>query len=364
MKDLNNYILYFFRVICFGVAVCMTGCVDIVGPDPQPVATNDIFTDFSFTTDAMFIRQDDTLQVAVQAFAINQSVIPINTKNVRWSSEDSSRVYIDTLGQLIGRSVGQLPVVVEARYTHGAVTRTAYMDVYVTAGAFSATSVKMTLLDSARVGANGGSQLPRVQVNLYDNNTIVQSDLRLPIKVPSPLFTSYSPEGGPDKTPAYSIGSSGGYFGRFPVKVSINLYGVEVHDSLEFTGIYPYQIASLFVGDDTDGGVTGLEEELQLAVQPCAVIPIVVTVTRPIDLVFSDSLAPSTGCDSLPSAALASLPGSTQYVGGNVTNILPDGFQVIIRRSNTEGRIEIYVRDHITKEKLKDGPVINSIHVD
>ncbi len=353
-----------------GTLLGVLGCVDIQGPQSSPIEAHNVLSEFHFTSDAMKTKVGDTLQLTLRAVAVDGSPLPIDLQNVRWTSVDSVRVYVDTLGRVIAKSVVSLPVDVRATYSSGKSTKVATIPVYVTASEeLSASSLKIVALDSTRVGYGAVTSVyPRIRLDLYDGLTRVTKGAQLPITVPLPFYASYSQTGGPEKEPVYFI-SNGGGLGRFWVKSSVNLYGVEVVDSIEFTATYPFIGPAWFVGLDSDG-VLGAYVAGTTTIAPCGAVVFTNTMPSPIEVVFNDLAADAEGCGALHQTVLAfysfSILPIFDTVGDSVITVPPGSFGASfgIRRSATRGVVSWYLRDPVTKERLPVSGSYNSIHTE
>lgn len=349
------------------LAVAFTvGCVDIEGPTPPALKPNEILAELNFSSRAVMLSADDTMEMSVRAIAMDGAEIPVNRRNITWSSLDSALVYIDTLGRISARiSETDEPVGINASYTLNGVTRFDTISVHVTPLRSNITSVRLVSLDSTFVGDIEPSvaiQSPRVRVDLYNGETLVIPGARLPITLPEQIVASYYPAG-PDGPGGYSISNPITYLGDFWVRVSINLYGNEVHDSLLFKGIYP-SLGS-FIGI---GIIEGVMNEAEMgpndpvpAIQPCGwTLITLINMDRPVDVVFSDSTADENGCDPIPAALIeagwaGNFPFSGTLNSGNALGLTMSGplpFAWWIRRSNTIGEISWYIRDAVTGERL------------
>lgn len=351
------------------------GCVDIEGPVPPTVAASDVFSEFRFTTDAMMIKPGDTLQLSLVAVSAAGSPIPLDPAKIRWISGDSVRLPIDTAGRVTPTGQIASSVSVQAVYSHGSSTRKANMTVYVTTAELSANSLKLVALDSTRIGAGMVAvgprdtiPLPRVRVDLYHGETRIHTNVKLPVIVPAPYVATYIVNGGPEGEPVYTITNGGSGIGKFWMKSSINLHGVEIRDSLEFTGTYPVKVGEWTIIEDAHGNLSStssMSENSRLAQQPCAFMRILGLANRPVEIVFSDSLAPPDACDPMVESVRKVLRfpfyGWMEVEGGNL--ILPP-LTVAVRRSSTRGEISWFLRDPITKERLPFSGKYSSIYVE
>ncbi len=354
-----------------GVALLTVGCVDLAGPAPEPILASDVFSEFRFTTDAMMIKPGDTLQTAFVATSAAGTPIPVDLKTVLWQSSDSARVFIDSAGRVTAKAVISNAVEIIAVYTHGTTTRRASLLVYVTADEVSATALKMVALDSTRIGGSMfGVPLPRVRLDLYQGTTRIRTGMKLPVVVPTPYVATYVATGGPDHEPVYTITNASIRLGTFWMTASINLYGTEVHDSVEFTGTYPSaNIGGIGFSMDDQGNLM-YQGNTRAMLEPCALTVVPNYTSRSLEIVFSDSSALTDVCTPTVLPESFRNPWSyfllggiawTEQVGGNL--LLPP-MSINVRRSATRGVVTWFARDADTKERLPFAGQYSSIHAD
>lgn len=338
-----------------GTVLIVQACVDIQGPAPQPLPTNQVISELQIGSSAAMIEVGDTVQLTVRAVAMDESEIAVDPSMIRWGSSDSSQVYVDSLGRVIGKVQSTIPVTISAAYRHVLTTKFDTVQVYVTENRINATSVRIVVLDSNRVGANPLFGYPRIRTDLYRGDTLVLVGAQIPISATQPVVLIGAPNGGPDGEPVYFVSNDKSRLGKFWITTSVNLYGNEVRDSIEFTGTYPIIAPAIQVVTGQAGGIqpdTLAPDEPIQNVAPCGIVVIFSLAMVPIDIVFSDSTASSVGCDPIAPESLLGFgfPVHGDFIGGNVMTMPP--FSVAVRRSNTTGTISYYVRDAITKERL------------
>lgn len=364
------------RLWVSGSILLIIGCVDIQGPTSPPVAAEDVFSEFRFTTDAMMIKHGDTLQLNLVAISAAGTPIHLDPAKIRWVSGDSIRLPIDTAGRITSKALITNPVSVRAEYTHRLSTRRANLTVYVTNADLLVTSLKLVALDSTRVGAGmvivgqqDTSPLPRVRVDLYRGDTRIQTDVKIPVIVPPPYVATYIATGGPNGEPVYTVSNGGSGIGKFWMTSSINLHGVEVHDSLEFTGTYPVKVGEWTIIEDIYGNISMADPSSgnsRLAQQPCAFTRIWNLSSRSLEVVFSDSLAGPDQCNPMTESVRKSLRLTFYNWGGDQDggNLLLPPQTISIRRSITQGEISWFLRDAVTKERLPFEGKYSSIYVE
>lgn len=355
--------------ICFVLFCAVNACIDIEGPVPEAIDPGDAFAHFSFTSNALYIKQSTTLPLSLNAYATDGSPITMNPQRIRWYSQDSVRIYVDSLGRVTADSIIPHPVTVTAEYSHSTTTRRAEILVFVTANQTPAQTLKMIALDSTRVGGGGPeASLPRIRLDLYDGDNLILAGADLPVDVPKPYVARYVRDGGPNKEPVYTIANGGSGVNKFWVTSSVNLYGTEVRDSLEFTGLYPFKVAEVVFSETVTGDIVAdnVGVDLDYRQQPCAIVRMWNLTSKPLDLLFSDSAATAMECDPLPDSVLkyysiAGVPFSAS-VGNNLLAVPP--FSISIRRSKTIGQISWRLRDPDTNELSPFTGTFHSIHVD
>ncbi len=335
-----------------------SACVDIEGPQMQPVSESDILSRLTVGVEAIMMMKGDTLPLTLTATAMDGSIIEIDPTNIVWKSVDPGQVSVDTLGRLIGRMATVLPVHITASYTHNIVTMIDTVSVYVTQDRIEASSIKIVVLDSNRIGANAILGLPRVRIDLYEDGDLTQRGSQIPIQVPAQIKAQFLGAGGPNGEPVYEINNNLSYIGKFWVKSSVNLFGVKVLDSVEFEGLYPaalsrFGLSTNFLTGEVIPLSRGFNEKLYI--QPCAFVVVLNAMfgRGPIDWVFSDSLANDDGCATVDNAILQealSTPIGQSRIGGNVNGI--SSLMLGVRRSSTVGIVSVYVHDSESGERL------------
>jgi hypothetical protein len=347
------------------LAATVGGCVDVKGPVPKPLGSSDVLAAVEITAPAVMMVLSDTVQLGIRAIAMDNSEIPVDPMRIQWKSLDSSQVYVDSLGRVIGRVQSTIAVDIIATYRHERTTKADTIPVYVTATKLDATSIRLVAVDSTRVGTNAFT-FPRIRVDLYRGDTLVMQGAQIPITAPKPVTITYSAFGGPNLEPVFSVDNKS-YLGKFWIKAAAQLYGNLVADSIEFRGIYPAAAWSMWVVADQDGNFVANEMSPDMPIpnaQPCAIVAVILFAMTPIDIVFSDSTASSTGCEPIPLDWFeeVGLPPGNDIIGGNVLNLQP--FSIAIRRSNTQGQISLYLRDAITKERIPISYRFNQVHIE
>lgn len=361
---MSNYIICLYRSIIFCVlGLPLTGCMDIQGPKTPDIASSDVLSNVSLGSTSVMIAKGDSLQLRALAMAMDSSIIEMSGNKFSWKSVDPSLVHIDSVGKIIGRTTTVVPVDIIVSLTYGPVTKADTVSVHVTETKINATSIKIELLDSNRVGAFPLLGYPRVSLDLYDGDVLIEKGVKLPVEVASPLQANPVLNEGPEGKYIYEINNDKGYIGRFWVKSSVNFYGNIIADSLEFWGLYPAAIKSIpvllnFATGTTNPHASGFIDS-RVNVQPCAFI--IVTMAHfggPIDAVFSDSSASDNECQAIESADLnkdllnrVNSLGSVSQIktGSNLTGL--SAITLGLRRSSTKGKIDVYIRNSATKER-------------
>lgn len=361
------------------VAVTM-GCVDIEGPRPPVLGSDQIISELRFSSRAIIMNAADTMEVGVRGIAMDGSAITVNRREVVWRSLDSAIVYIDTLGRVSSRVARTVsPVGISASWTLHGVTRFDTISVQVTETSSDVTAVKLVSLDSTTVGSietAAGIQSPRIRVDLYNGDQLVQAGAELPISVPSQVTAGYdAPSSENNNEAGYFIRNQLTYLGPFWVRASVNLYGNEVSDSLLFQGGYPSLTTTALIAF-VEGAIMEIEmgpDDPVPAIQPCGwvVIGMLNLRDRSVDVVFSDSTADETGCEEIPVSLLQAgwnnMPFSGSFTGGIARGLHLSGpfpFGWWVRRSNTVGQISWYMRDATTGERLPISGRYNQVTVD
>ncbi len=340
----------------FGFLIICSGCVDIEGPEMEPLAPDQILSRVRFSSSAAMIAEGDSLKVGLSIYAMNGEVIPFNRDSVTWSSSESKVVGVSPDGTIHALKVSDGPILVTATYNYKYVTKSDTVSIYVTNETIDANEIRLISIDSNRVGQNNPFGDPRVRVDLYKNGNLVQAGALVPVEVDLPAGSTVDKTGGPNGELVHRINNFKSLTGKFMVRSSINMYGNEIGDSLEFKGLYNAQ--NMF-------NISQLEPSQVLSKTLLDTLPLMLYQTcyfsqfwnssqDTIDIVFSDSTASSTSCaPSLkPSLIIAWFSSNVygQFIGGNIISMPPSS--VASRQSNTQGTVVYKVRKSSTKEYL------------
>lgn len=340
-------------------ALALAACMEMKGPVVEFEPLSNIISEFEVSTKAAMMSIGDTLSVDVSAVSVEGGMLSVDRSHVKWISKDSASVYVDTLGRIIARKQTERAIDVIASYTHGMATLYDTISVNVTVTRIDATSIRLVSLDSARIGAFPVFGFPRIRVDLYNGDTLVTRGAEVPVIVPPPVVISYNRVGVDGSGPVYIVNNNKGFLGEFWAIVSLNLYGTEVIDSVMFKGDYAAGASSiLLIQESANGEVqTSLwpDDRRPWNMQPCGFVRVwSLLKNRDIDVVFTDSLSGSLGCEPVADSILRSKTGDGptlfNVIGGNVLNVPPGGY--VWRRSNTKGQFDMYIRDAVTKERF------------
>lgn len=339
----------------FLLMITCLACVDIEGPEMEPLGPGQILSRVEFPTSTVMMVKGDSHRIDLGIYAMNRESIPYNPDSIRWSSAEATVVKVTEAGVLYGLQVSDGPVLVTATYRHKYVTMTDSLSVYVTDGTVDVNKIRLVSLDSSKIDYYAMYGYPRVRVDLFNGDTLVERGAVLPIAVDAPADATIDYTGGPNQEPVYRIRNTKSFIGKFWVRTSVNIYGNVVKDSLEFTGLYGSYIPGPNISDLPEGQAqisTNLDTIPLRLYQPCAYVFLSNTSTDTIDFVFSDSLASPTGCaESTLHPMLSFSFGSEilgQFIGGNFIAMPPKS--VATRQSNTVGIITYSVRKSSTKE--------------
>lgn len=333
-----------------------TACVDIQGPEMEPLKPNDVLAEIKISSTAIMIAKGDSHQIDFKLIAMNDETIPVDLDRIKWTSVESQIVSVSNTGVIRGLDVSEGPIHVAVEYEHKYVTKFDTVSVYVTNERIDANSIRLIALDSTRVGGFAAYGGPRVRVDLYKDGALVEKGALIPIQVDLPALASPDGVGGPNGEPVYRITNDKSIIGKFWVRSSLNLYGNEVNDSLSFTGLYSGFVVPAFgVGSVTPENAPPIPvlDTIQLKFyQACALQMIMNLSMDSVDIVFSDSTASSSGCIPMGTGAIEGIGLGVhgEFVGGNVLNMPP--FSIALRKSNTTGVITFSARKSATKERL------------
>ncbi len=360
----------------------LSGCSDIESPTVDSVLPKDILHEVRVSTSSVRMKLGDSLKLDPLMFAVDGTQLDVaNIDQITWSSSNSENVTVDSSGLIIGWKVSASPINITVSVKYNLVTKTHRIPVYVTSEQLDITSIKLVALDSQKItsrtfpGVNSLRRYPRVRIDLYQEDSIVQSGLNLPLTVPPGVTLQYIPA-----ERVFYVFRTDGVTGKFNIKLSGNMYGNEVGDSLEFISLYSaysrhsqvgYKATffedvnspfGLGISIDSSAWYDAIDRSISYIMQPCAIIifdvygrelfdfvPLLYNqmFSYPkIDIVFDDS-ANVSDCNS-------SNPDMSTYepevIGGNVYGWSP--FKKVIRKSSTIGEVNWYMRDAETKEPI------------
>lgn len=335
--------------------VMLTACSSLEGPERElHIDRSQVIAEIKSVSRLVMIKKDDTLQLNFSAVAVNDAIVSVNPENLSWYSQDPLKVSVDSTGRIVGKSVSSTPTKIILTYRTEESVAADTVVVVVTSDSYDEATIKLVQLDSNIVGGSEisafvGLANPRVRVDIVKGNAIIVKGLETPLSVRKPMKLDFVINGGPDSEPVYRIVNPLVFIGPFWVKVSVNLYGNIVADSLMFIGQYqPTANFVNYITQDEFGNVISrildpLDLEPQL--QPCGVFIVFNFTSKPVDIVFSDSAEAVFDCDSLP-APLFGLNST----GENLLSIPPFGRGN--RRISSLGMVSYYARDAVTKERL------------
>lgn len=341
----------------------LTSCINFSGPTTSTVDSEKILAEVKLSVEAVVMQKGDTLVLPVIATSMHNTEIDLNiAEKITWTSSGPAFVEVDSSGRIIAHQSHQNPVNLTVSVTMNEVTKTHRVPVYVTDDRLDATEIRILSLDSTRIGGFAPDS-NRIRIDLYRDNTPLRKGIRLPLYHPSGIVLRALLS---DMTYTYSVRNNLNYIGDFYIRVTANVYGNDLRDSILYTGLYPLRTQVVTMGfpltiipippasfriEYDSSRIRGISvHETTQVIQPCGIISFqglsgASAPDRAVDIVFDDSAKNSTECDNL---------GYMEYDdvrGGNIINWIP-GSQAIARRSATVGVVNWYVRDAITKEPL------------
>lgn len=343
----------FARRMFIGVAVStsLISCVDVEGPVPQPLTPSEVLADLKMSTFGAVMQLGDSLDLEATAFAMDGSEIPINDRReLSWFSSDRVRVRVDSMGRIYAQSASSEPVYIGVKWTLKGITEADSIPVTVTDTRYDLTSIKLVPLDSLRVG--NGFTSPNIRIDGYAGNDIAVEGAILPLFASAPVtITRLSGAN------YFTVSNLKSHIGKFVVRVGGNVYGKEMSDSIEMTGIYPansgtnINMMAWEANPNPDAGWV-IEDHIGYF-QPCAAFLLgAVTTHRPIEVVFSDSATSTQHDCELTDTAIVNnlgLPFGKEVSGGNL-EIPANTFGIFIRKSRTLGEVSWFARYADTKE--------------
>ncbi len=356
---MSKYYTALNKIVLRGKIVSMLtlgaiGCTDFEGPRINHVSESDVLTRVVINTESVIMKSGDSITLGTRLFSINGvELTGVSPSMIQWSSSSPVDATIDASGMIRARQVVTAPIQIIAKLQYNGVTRADTIPLYITANSYSASEVRLVALDSNKIDAVSFFFEPRVRIDIYDNDELVIKGARIHIESTVPGLTlHYAGSGGDLGDAIFTVRNTPAYIGTFYIKVKGNLYGTEVADSLEWTGLYPSNTGIRITYDTISGqyyydaGIPIIPPRLQ----PCGYVVVVVyNIPEPIDLLFSDSSSAAVECDpdAPPLYAFLYPPDITHVIGGNLLNVptLPTGSTHIMqRRSGHVGLVDMRIR--------------------
>lgn len=338
------------------LALLLHACSDFEGPRADRVKDSDILTRVAINSEAVIMKQGDSINLSATLYSMDGTELSgVDHSLVEWSSASPIDATVDSTGKVIARRVVTAPVSIIAKAEYKGTTKADTIPVYITEESYRASEVRVVALDSTRVGALG-TTATRVRIDIYDNDSLIIKGARIHIEsTVKGVAVNFAGGGGPLGDALFSVQNAASHIGPFYIKVKGNLYGAEVSDSIEFTGLYPAMVIFTVAYNSNTGEyvfASGINPLVPQLLQPCAVMVIMVNGNpEPIDLIFSDSTESNINCASNYPPMF---PTMIQNVnGGNLIGIPvpnPGTFPYMQRRSGGTGLISMRIRSTTSKE--------------
>lgn len=343
------------------------GCSDLQAPKPKQYDEASVLTRVVLNTEAVIMKVGDSIQLAASLYSINGAhLLDIGSAKIEWISSSPLDATVDTAGLIKARRTVTAPVRIIAKLQYNGVTKADTVPLYVTANSYTASEVKIVAIDSNKMGPITFVP-PRVRVDVYNGSELVIKGARIQIESSIPgIAVNYAGAGGVLGDAIFSVLNTPAYLGKFYLRVKGNLYGNEVADSIEFTGLYPDQQGLSITYDEQTQSYNvsnnSSERGLVYKMQPCGYLGIAVRFNpEPIDILFSDSSSMPVPCEPNVGVYLAHFyPDPSAIIpqlGGNIYNVPPQlgGSQFLVqRRSGNLGIITARVRLSGSKQFVGD----------
>lgn len=384
---LSRQMLLILSVLVF---IVVSGCSDIESPQIGSVPPDQILYQVRMSTNTVMMQRGDSLQLSPLAISSTGSELDVNQADyITWSTTNGDIVTVDSTGLIKGiANTPSLPVNVSVSLKYGLVTKSHSIPVYITDSKIEISKIKLISLDSTRIsytpssgggvpidGGGRGTTPPRIQIEaFYDGEPVIVSEA-LPLEAPVGVIFNFDRD-----AQIYRVLSGSRNIGKFMIRLSGNLYGNEVSDSLEFESVYYHSkiianpgfswtvlfdpingVPPLYARVETDSVWRNTVSSNNIVLQKCAVVYInggneesirlLYPEFRypPLDIVFDDS-ANVSDCDS----GNVDTSKYLEVLGGNVYNWSKSD-KGVVRKSSAIGEVEWHVRDATTKEILFNG---------
>jgi hypothetical protein len=330
--------------------VAMVGCSAMEGPEFKSVSPETVLSFVEINEGAAMMQVGDTLDLTLIAKAVDNTEITLDTSHTVWSSEEPTIVSVTQEGRVIAHTASSVATNVSVEVRYGLVTRRTSIPITVTTDRIAATGSRLILLDSNKVGlsANAIFGLPRIRLDLYQGDVLTYRGVRTPMEAPEGVTLLYTTSADTAVGNHYQVrpGITMPY-GPFWIKARVNLYGMQVSDSVQFIGGYATS-AAIGLVPATGGAIAGNKSPFDppAILQPCANMVISSALPQPVDIVFSDSAAGEEGCAPFPQVVTPAI----RQIGGNMLNVARG--VAVARKSSTRGEIRVWLRDAVTKDSL------------
>lgn len=329
---MNNMGLRYTLLALCGV---LTGaCINIEGPENRSSPESELLKDITLASHSIIMSVGDSLKVSLQATTFDGTILQSNVLEMQWRSSSNENVQVDSLGVLRAIMAAKEPIVIIASAKYGPVTKADTMEVIVTNERLDISALRITLLDSSNVGYEF-SDLPRIMVDAYDQDSLIETGLRMNLSVPRAPIGIELREVNALGQSIFSIRNDSSFIGEFYILLNANVYGRPLRDSARMLGLYPASYITLIAWDNDLLNPFFQFSSDTFFVQRCASLGFYNITPQVMDIIF-DSAASMSGCESSDGDL-------------NIYNLFPGGYEV--RRVSTEGMLQWYGRSSITGER-------------
>ncbi len=229
------------------LSIGLAGCVDSSAPTGINVPEKDVLRELIVSDQVLIMNVKDTAIISVSALNVLGDTIPLRNGILKWKSSELALATVDSVGRVIAQSPTTFKdfVSITASFNYNGVTRTQDIVVNVTPTRLPIAGLKVVSRDSTRSSSNETSFFPPANWATAIAVDVNEDSVAAPVLLLSPsvgkdgtvLVVNLGEIGQMYFGAPYVIISR--YVGPYWIRTSARVYGIQMHDSLQYTGLYP-----------------------------------------------------------------------------------------------------------------------------
>lgn len=319
-KPFNSLYTVYTAILLCATSLTTLACVDVSVPKVTPPTEAELLVRVRAAQKGFLAAQGDTFRISLRATNLKGQLIEIAPEDSLVfisSNEDMVRVDADGLITAVKPTAGQLVTIVIS-LTKKSVTRLDTATIVVVPNPVSVASIKITPVDSTRLGVLSGQQFIRISAHDATGKKIPNLFIPIAFDRDFPQATGFIVL----TTIVYSAADTAyrrsvlnfGFFGDLWLLASVNAFGTVLRDSVKFTGIYPSMQMITIDQHETLKTITSAQANQNFLLQPCGSVMFSNATAEQIDIIFDD-----------PSAVNECVLGDET---GNITALEPGGMAI------------------------------------